>query len=94
MHKLVLEQNVPNPFNPWTEIAFTVPEDPGLVTLTIHNISGQLVRTLVSGELSAGPAVAVWDGLDESGRQMASGVYLARLQAAGESAYRKMMLLK
>jgi hypothetical protein len=93
-HELALGQNVPNPFNPRTEIAFTVPEDAGLVTLTIHNISGQLVRTLVSDKLPAGRAVAVWDGVDESGRRTASGIYLARLQVGERSAFRKMMLLK
>jgi hypothetical protein len=94
LHKLALEQNVPNPFNPRTKLAFTVPEDAGSVTLTVHNVSGQLVRTLVSDALPAGRALAVWDGADESGRRVASGVYLARLQAKGEDVFRKMMLLK
>jgi hypothetical protein len=92
--KLALEQNVPNPFNPRTKIAFTVPEDAGPITLTVHNVSGQLVRTLVSGALPAGPASAVWDGTDENGRRMASGVYLARLQVGEQNAFRKMMLLR
>jgi hypothetical protein len=48
----------------------------------------------VSDALPAGPALAVWDGTDESGRRMSSGVYLVRLQAGGENAFRKMMLLK
>jgi hypothetical protein len=94
LQNLVLEQNVPNPFNPRTEIAFTVPEDAGLVTLTVHNVNGQLVRTLVNDALPAGPALAVWDGADESGRRMASGIYLAGLQAGGQTTFRKMMLLK
>ena len=94
MRKLELEQNVPNPFNPRTEIAFSVPEGAGLVTLTVHNVNGQLVRTLVNDALPAGPALAVWDGVDESGKRAASGVYLARLQAGGQNVFRKMMLLK
>ncbi len=94
LQKLELAQNVPNPFNPRTEIAFAVPDDAGLVTLTVHNVNGQLVRTLVSGALPAGPALAVWDGADESGRRVASGVYVARLQARGQNAFRKMMLIK
>jgi hypothetical protein len=57
-------------------------------------VSGQLVRTLVSDALPAGPAIAAWDGTDEYGRRVASGMYLARLQAGQQSAFRKMMLLK
>jgi hypothetical protein len=94
MHRLALGQNYPNPFNPVTSVAFTVPEGAGRVTLTVHNVKGQVVRTLVDEELPAGPSVAVWDGTDGSGRSLASGVYFARLTAKDESATRKMTLLK
>ncbi len=92
--RLALAQNYPNPFNPVTRLAFTVPEGAGRVTLTVHNVNGQVVRTLVDEELSAGPATAVWDGADESGQELATGVYFARLEAGDDSAFRKMTLLK
>ncbi len=94
IHRLALGQNFPNPFNPVTKVAFTVPEGAGRVTLTVHNVSGQVVRTLIDEELPAGPALAVWDGADDSGRDLASGIYFARLAANEESAFRKMTLLK
>jgi hypothetical protein len=94
IHRLALGQNFPNPFNPVTKVAFTVPEGAGLVTLTVHNVSGQVVRTLVDEELSPGPALAVWDGTDDSGQNLASGIYFARLSADEGSAFRKMTLLK
>jgi len=91
---LALRQNHPNPFNPVTKVAFTVPEGAGRVSLTVHNVNGQVVRTLVDSELPAGPAFAVWDGTDDSGRSLASGVYFAKLASSEESAFRKMTLLK
>ena len=94
LHRLALGQNFPNPFNPVTKVAFTVPEGAGRVTLTVHNVNGQVVRTLVDEELPAGPALAVWDGTDDSGLNLASGIYFARLAANEESAFRKMTLLK
>lgn len=94
LHRLALGQNYPNPFNPVTRIAFSVPEEAGRVTLTVHNVSGQLVRTLVDAGLPAGPAIAVWDGTDNDGSQLSTGVYFARLAAGEERAFRKMTLLK
>jgi hypothetical protein len=94
VHRLALAQNHPNPFNPVTEVAFTVPEGAGRVTLTVHNVNGQVVRTLLDSELPAGPARVSWDGTDDGGRPLASGVYFARLASNEESAFRKMTLLK
>ena len=94
VERLALRQNYPNPFNPVTRLAFTVPEGAGRVTLTVHNVNGQVVRTLVDEELSAGPALAVWDGTDEAGENLASGIYFAKLATGAESAFRKMTLLK
>jgi hypothetical protein len=94
VHRLALEQNYPNPFNPVTQVAFTVPEGAGKVTLTVHNVNGQVVCTLVDEKLPAGPAIAVWDGTDAAGGDVASGVYFARLATNNESAFRKMTLLK
>ena len=92
--RLAMRQNAPNPFNPVTKIAFTVPEDAGSVTLTIYNVSGRVVRRLVDGPLSAGPHSVVWNGRDDGGENLASGVYFARLAAGGESLLKKMTLLK
>jgi hypothetical protein len=94
LHRLAIGQNFPNPFNPVTRIAFTVPEKAGRVTLNVHNVSGRLVRTLVDETMPAGPALVVWDGTDNDGTRLPSGVYFARLAAGEESTFRKMTLLK
>ncbi len=94
IHRLSLGQNYPNPFNPVTNVAFTVPNGAERVTLTVHNVAGRVVRTLVDGELPAGPGTAVWDGTDDSGNRLSSGIYFAKLSAGGRSAFRKMTLLK
>ena len=94
VHRLAIDRVAPNPFNPVTKIAYTVPENAGRVRLTLHDVSGRLVRTLVDGELPAGPRTAVWDGTDDAGKSLASGVYFAKLSAAGRDAFTKMTLLK
>ncbi len=94
VHRLALHANYPNPFNPVTRVAFSVPEAAGRVSLTVHNVNGQVVRTLVDSELPAGPALAVWDGTDDLGRPLASGIYFAKLASSEDSAFRKMTLLK
>ncbi len=88
-----LAQNYPNPFNPSTTIHFDVPQT-GDVTLSIYNLRGQLVRTLVSGVVAAGRHQILWDGADERGVHVASGIYLYRLQADGFTAIRKLVLTK
>ena len=93
----VLGEAHPNPFNPRTEIAFTLPGMPGEThetLLRIYDLRGRVVRTLVCEPLSAGDHVAIWDGRDETGQSAAGGVYLYRLEAAGRSATGKMALLK
>jgi len=94
VHRLAIDHVFPNPFNPVTKIAFTVPESAGRVTLTIHNVNGQVVRSLVDAEYPAGPAVAVWDGMDDAGKGLATGIYFAKLSAGGADAFTKMTLLK
>ena len=94
LHRLTLAQNAPNPFSLKTEITFMVPEGAGRVALTVHNVNGQVVRTLLRGELPAGPSLAVWDGLSDDGRHLASGIYFIRLAVGGESVFRKTTLLK
>lgn len=94
MRRLSLRQNHPNPFNPVTKLAFSVPDGAESVTLRVHNVNGQVVRTLVDGPLPAGPAEVVWDGRGNDGSRLASGIYFARIVAGDESAVRKMTLLK
>lgn len=90
-----LGQNVPNPFNPSTTIEFTVPEGfSGRVSLTIHDLRGRLVRTLVQGKDQPGAHRVTWDGKYDSGAQAASGIYFCRLDAAGGAHVRKLVLLK
>ncbi|MFO7660062.1 MAG: C25 family cysteine peptidase [Candidatus Cloacimonadaceae bacterium] len=88
-----LEGNYPNPFNPSTTIRFGLKE-PGQVAINIYNNKGQLVRTLVSENKKAGMHSVVWNGTDNSGKPVSSGVYLYRMQAEGLSQTRKMMLMK
>ncbi len=96
-----LEQNYPNPFNPSTTIKFALPEA-GAVRLAIYNSNGQLVRTLYSGEMPAGRFSLEWDGTNEAGERVASGVYLAVFKAGDPSAgsgqrfvaQRKLVLMK
>ena len=85
--------NYPNPFNPETSIAFTIPDD-GAVELAVYNMTGQLVRELASGRMSAGRHDITWNGRDDSGLPVSSGVYISRLSAGNLSASKSMMLLK
>ncbi len=90
-----LSQNVPNPFNPNTEILYALPEA-GDVRLRIYNTAGQCVRTLVDAKQVAGRYKAHWDSLDKRGRDVASGVYFYLLTVRGSDARwgRKMLLLR
>jgi len=90
----VLHQNFPNPFNPTTTISFSLPQS-GSADLAIYNQKGQLVKSLhASQELPAGDHSAIWDGLDEKGNPVSSGIYLYRLSCCGKSVSRKMLLMK
>ena len=88
-----LWQNYPNPFNPETTISFDLSQE-SFVSLTIYDMTGQVVRTLVKGELSAGHYKSVWDGRDERGAKVGSGVYFYRLDAGEFSSMKKMILLQ
>lgn len=88
-----LKQNIPNPFNPETSIRFDLAE-PGKVDLAVYNIRGELVRVLQQGRFTAGSYQVIWNGVDRDGRDVASGVYLYRLQASGKQQVRKMLLVK
>lgn len=92
--QVAFEQITPNPSNPRTTLSFTLPQA-AEVTLVIYNTLGQAVRTLTDcSRLPAGRQQVVWDGRDDTHRAVASGVYLARLTAAGQVATQKVVFLK
>ena len=89
-----LANNYPNPFNPVTTINYALPEATD-VKLTVYNVVGQPVRTLVAEHQNAGRYVVEWDATNDSGHSLSSGMYFYRLQAGGEfHAVKKMLLLK
>jgi hypothetical protein len=91
--QLALDQNRPNPFNPTTTISFVLPREMD-VKLSIYDIRGRRIVTLLDGTGSAGSKEVVWDGKDANGNQVGSGVYFYRLQAGKDTQTRKMILLK
>ena len=88
-----LSQNYPNPFNPETTICYGV-ANTGTVRLSLYALTGQRVRTLVDGERPAGSYFVTWDGTDDTGQGVASGVYLCRMEAGKFSAVRKLLLVR
>jgi hypothetical protein len=90
---LRLLPNVPNPFNPVTRIGFEL-ERAGRARLAIHDVRGRLVRVLADENFSAGTHARLWDGRDAAGRAVASGVYLTRIESAGEIASRRIVLAR
>jgi hypothetical protein len=92
--KTGLHGTYPNPFNPTTHIVFSLERD-GPVTIAIYDIAGRRVRSLMDGKMtSAGRYTITWDGLDDQGRNVSSGVYFCRFQAEDEAASTKMILLR
>jgi hypothetical protein len=91
--RIALAQNHPNPFNPSTKINFVL-ASPGAARLEIFDTAGRLVQTLVAGQLAAGSHEFAWMGDTAAGDQASSGLYYYRLTANGESATRKMLMLK
>ncbi|RMG28996.1 MAG: T9SS C-terminal target domain-containing protein [Methanobacteriota archaeon] len=89
-----LEQNYPNPFNPTTTISFALPHA-SRITLQVFDITGRKIRTLMNGQLPAGTHQVVWDGRDDAGQLVGSGVYLYQLQTGeGFTQVKRMVLLK
>ena len=88
-----LNSNYPNPFNATTEIQYALPEA-SEVNLSVFNIMGQKVRILVEGRQSAGVHKVIWDGKNEKGKTVASGVYFYKLRAGTYVETKKMALLK
>jgi len=92
--RLSFPGNYPNPFNPKTNIVYDLPE-PARVDLRVYDVAGRLVRVILDDAATeAGPHTAVWDGRDDRGARLASGVYLCRLEIDGEVLTKRMVLLK
>ncbi len=95
-----LHQNYPNPFNPQTTIRFAIPADPEnsegaqKVTLAVYNLRGQLMAELLDRELEPGTYTVQWDGRDQKGRSVPSGIYLYNLTWGDRTSTRKMVVLK
>ena len=90
---LILQQNTPDPFNSATSIQYVLSKN-DFVQLTIYNISGQIVRTLVKGRKCAGTHTVVWKGVDDSGSSVRSGIYFYCLEAGNLKSTKKMLLMK
>jgi hypothetical protein len=93
--------NYPNPFNPTTTISFTLANDnsaqrwsKGVVTLEVFNIKGQKVKTLLNDVLNSGVHTIVWNGDDDSGHAVGSGIYFYRMKTEDYSEIKKMILMK
>lgn len=91
---LGLHPNEPNPFNPTTRIRYDVPAGAGQISLRVYDVTGRQVRTLIDGFETEGRKSLVWDGRDDRGRQVASGVYYAVLLSEEVRLTQKMTLLK
>ena len=87
-----LGQNYPNPFNPSTIVPYSLVQA-GLLDLTIYNVQGQKIRTLIDGHSSAGQHFATWDGVDDRGNAVSAGVYLYQLRVGNRTETKKMLLL-
>jgi len=92
-NKFALGQNYPNPFNHETNFRFNIPKN-GNVTLTIYNLLGVKVKTLYSGKMNAGTYDMRWNGLDNNGNMVSTGVYFYQLQSNNNTITKKMLFLK
>jgi len=88
-----LGQNYPNPFNPLTTVAYHLPQGVR-VMMTVHNVLGQVIKTLVDQAVPAGDHSVEWDATDQFGRPVASGIYFYRMTAGEASFTRKMTLIR
>ena len=88
-----LHQNYPNPFNPATNLDYEIPED-AMVNITVFDMMGKVVRTLVNGQQSAGYKTLQWNATSNSGQPISAGLYIYTIRAGEFSKTRKMILLK
>lgn len=92
-NKPTITANYPNPFNPMTTISLYMPKQ-AIATLSIYNLKGQRVKVLSQGTLRKGNCKVRWDGKDDKGHLVGSGIYFARLSSGKEVSTKKMILLK
>ena len=88
-----LEQNYPNPFNPSTQIRYALPEE-ARVTISVYDLMGRKVRTLVNDVQSAGYRSVIWNATNDMGRQVSAGVYIYSIQSGDFIQNRKLVLMK
>jgi hypothetical protein len=91
--EFVLHQNYPNPFNPITTLRYDLPEN-SLVTITIYDMLGRVVNTLLQESQTAGYKSIIWNGTDTNGKSVSAGIYLYQIQAGEYLQTKKMVLLK
>ncbi|RLC53724.1 MAG: hypothetical protein DRH79_02835 [Candidatus Cloacimonadota bacterium] len=89
-----LEGNSPNPFNPITEINFSVAQTSSFVTIDVYNLKGQKIKTLMNDILPAGQHSVIWKGTDDAGKAVSSGVYLYKMKSGNYQNTKKMILMK
>ncbi len=90
-----IQQNYPNPFNPQTRIDYNLANEKEQETkLTVYNISGQKIRTLVNARQSSGTYSVIWDGKDDNGNTVTSGVYIYRISSGLFQEAKKMLYIK
>jgi hypothetical protein len=88
-----LHQNYPNPFNPVTTIRFDIPQE-SHVRMDVYNVLGQRVRTLMNGTMQPGFHAVSWDGTNDMGKPLASGMYIYRIQSSKFTSVKKLVLMK
>ena len=88
-----LEQNYPNPFNPSTQIRYAIPEET-MVTISIYDMMGRKVRTLVNQSVSPGYHTTLWNATNDKGTAVSAGMYIYTIQAGSYHHMKKMVLLK
>ena len=91
--KYILHQNYPNPFNPITTLQYDLPEN-GLVNVTVYDMLGREVKTLVNQTQEAGYKSVIWNATNDYGKPVRAGVYLYQIQAGEYISTKKMVLLK
>ena len=89
----IVHQNYPNPFNPVTTLRYDLPEN-GLVNITIYDMLGRQVKTLLNQTQDAGYRSVIWDATNDYGKPVSAGIYLYQIQAGGNMQTKKMVLLK
>ena len=89
----LLQQNYPNPFNPETTIQYTI-DKPRHLTMKIYNINGELIKTLINETIPAGNHQVKWNGTNEFGEKVSSGIYFSNIKSENFTSTLKMMMLK